>query len=379
MYDFDTLIDRRGTGSLKWDRFNEPDVIPMWVADMDFQAPPPVLDALRRHVEHGIFGYAIPTVELTETLCRMLWERFRWRVDPTWMVWLPGLVTGLNLACRAVGDVGSDVMTTTPIYPPFLSAPRESGRGLVTVPMQNVSNRWVLDTTDCERARTARTKLFLLCHPHNPTGRLFTLDELTEIGDFCLAHDIAICSDEIHCDLVLDNREHIPTATVSAAVADRTITLMAPSKTFNVPGLSCAYAIIPNQNLRRRFMAQAGGIVPDVNALGLTACLAAYRDGYPWLRELLAYLRENRDVVLEAINGSMPGLSVTPIEATYLAWIDARQARLPDPDRAFLESGVRLSDGALFGTPGYLRLNFGCSRSLLERGLQRMSAALARG
>ena len=373
---FDEIINRKGTGSLKWDRYLEKDIIPMWVADMDFQAPRPVLDALHGAIEHGIFGYPVPTAELTEVICVMLKRKYDWTIDPKWLVWLPGLVTGLNIACRSVGRDGDEVMTLVPIYPPFLSAPRLSGRELVTIAFNDDSRRWSFDINELEKARTKRTKLLLFCNPHNPTGRVFTREELESVADFCLHHDIIICSDEVHCDLILDDRHHLPTATLKPELQERTITLMAPSKTFNLPGLGCSFAIIPNSLIRGKFKAAMQGIVPDVNLFGYTACLAAYRDCSDWLKDLLKYLRGNRDWIFETVNAELRGLSVKPIEATYLAWIDVRETGVSQPAAFFERYGVGLSDGVHFGSKGFVRLNYGCPRVLLEAGLARMKKAL---
>ena len=349
----------------------------MWVADMDFRAPPPVLAALRNHVDHGIFGYPMPTEELTEVVCGMLKTKYDWKIDPNWILWLPGLVTGLNLACRSVGSDGDDVITMVPIYPPFLSAPGFSQKGLVTVPLHKSTGKWCFNMEDFEKARTPNTKLFMLCNPHNPTGRVFTRSELESIADFCLKHNFIICSDEIHCDLIFGHRRHIPTATLKPELLNQTITLMAPSKTYNIPGLGCSFAIIPNSFLKGKFKSAMQGIVPEVNALGYTACLAAYRDSADWLKELLKYLQGNRDLVLDTINYELSDLSVTPIEATYLAWIDVRQTEISQPAVYFEKYGVGLSGGIHFGGKGFVRLNYGCPRTVLEEGLQRIKNALS--
>ena len=376
-YDFDTPIDRRGSHSLKWDRYAGRDVLPLWVADMDFAAPPAVVAALQQHVAHGVYGYTHAPQELVEVIVERLRRQYGWRIEPSWLVWLPGLVTGLNVACRAVGEAGSAVISQTPIYPPFLSAPKLSERRLIEVPLVQRGERWEIDFNDLEKAVREDTRLFLLCSPHNPTGRVFTREELRELAAFCERHDLIICSDEIHCELVLDSScRHRPLAGLDVEIAARTITLMAPSKTFNLPGLGCSFAIISDDTLRRRFQRAMAGIVPYVNLFGYTATLAAYRDSGDWHVALLDYLRGNSALVQQAI-AAMPGLSTTPVEATYLAWIDARQLPMSDPATFFEQAGVGLSDGAEFGAPGFVRLNFGCPRSLLEEALRRMAGAVA--
>lgn len=376
MFDFDDIPDRSNSDSLKWRRYGDRDVIPMWVADMDFKSPPEVIRALRLRVDHGVFGYALPDDKLKEVIIADLEERHRWSVDPNWIVWLPGLVTGLNVACRAVGRPGAGVVTSVPIYPPFLSAPTHWGKRPVTFPFTLSNNRWRMDLEAFEQSIDERTALFLLCNPHNPTGRALTRHELEAITEICLRHGLVICSDEIHCDLVLSKtRRHIPTATIDPEVAERTITLMAPSKTYNVPGLGCAFAIISNSSLRRKFEKAMTGIVPHVNLFGFAAALAAYEHGRSWLDELITYLRANAELVHRSIN-RIPGLDMAPVEATYLAWIDARESGVDEPTAFFERAGVGLSDGVLFGAPGFVRLNFGCPRGVLEAALKRISLAI---
>ena len=374
MVDFDTLPDRRNTASEKWDRYGDRDIIPLWVADMDFRSPPTVIEALHQRVEHGVFGYSGPPKELVETVTAMLFREYSWQVDPAWLVWLPGLVCGLNVACRAVGQTGDAVAAFTPVYPPFLTAPGLADRLLVTAPLVEQQSRWVMDLDALEQAITDRTRLLLLCSPHNPVGRIWSVEEQRALAELVERHNLIVCSDEIHSGLLLDaDTQHIPFATLAPELARRTITLQAPSKTYNIPGLGCSFAIIPDQQLRTAFRGVMSGIVPHVNLLGYTATLAAYRDGEQWRQALLSYLRENRDLVLESLT-AMAGLKTWPVEATYLAWIDARSLQTADPAGFFELAGVGLSDGASFGAPGFLRLNFGCPRKLLQQALARMRA-----
>ena len=376
-YDFDTPVDRSKTGSEKWDKYAGRDIIPLWVADMDFRSPPAVIAALHARIEHGVFGYTHPPQGLIVAVLEHLERDFGWRVEPEWLVWLPGLVCGLNVLCRAVGESGDEVITFTPVYPPFMSAPTLSGRITVRVPLQLDRGRWVADLDALEQAITPRTRLLLLCSPHNPVGRAWTRNELQQFAAAAERHDLIIGSDDIHAGLILDEgTAHVPIATLSPEVARRTITLLAPSKTYNIPGLGCSFAVISNPALRQRFIKAAGRIVPHVNTLGYTAAEAAYRHGEEWRRQLLAYLAGNRDMVVAEIN-TIPGLAVTHVEATYLAWIDTRPANIENPGRFFEQAGVGLSDGADFGAPGFVRLNFGCSRSLLVEALQRMRRALS--
>jgi len=379
MIDFDAVIDRRNTGSVKWDRYRDTEIIPLWVADMDFPAPVAVIDALQERIQHGVFGYGNAPRDLLDTVIRYIAEGHHWALRLEWIVWLPGLVTGINLSCRAVGVPGDDVLTITPVYPPFLSAPGLSHRGLVTAPLVRGSDGvFVLDWTALEEAVTPTTRLLLLCNPHNPVGRVYTRSDLERLGEFCARHDLIICADEIHAGLILDeDKTHISIASLTPELAKRTITLLAPSKTFNIPGLGFSFAVIPDAALRTRFRAEMRGIVPDVNVLGYAAGLAAYRDGTAWRQALIAYLRTNRDLVINTLRG-VPTLGITPVEATYLAWIDARGLSVENPQRFFEAAGVGLSDGADFGARGFVRLNFGCRRALLEEALQRMVRAIAK-
>ncbi len=375
---FDQPIDRRRSASLKWGKYRNRQIIPMWVADMDFQSPPAVIDALHRRTAHGVFGYSTVPESLSDTVVWWLKHRYGWSIEPGWLVWLPGLVSGLNIACRAIGRPGDAVMTATPIYPPFLTAPGLSGRTLQTVALtQAPGGQWCLDMEHFEQAVTDRTRLFLLCNPHNPVGKMFSYQELESIRAVCERHDIIVCADEIHCDLVLHpDRRHVPYGSLDPA-AGRSITLMAPSKTFNLPGLGCAFAVIPDARLRSDVKQAMAGIVPGINCLGTVAAEAAYRGGGPWLQALIDYLRSNRDRVRDAVD-RMPGIEMGPVDATYLAWLDARGADIDDAVAFFEHAGVGLQDGKDFAAPGFLRLNFGCPESLLIDALAKMRSALSR-
>lgn len=372
-FDFDHPPDRRGTDSVKWSRYSGRDVLPLWVADMDFAVAPAIVEALHRRVDHGIFGYAEPWPSLVESVLGHLATEYEWAVDPAWIVWLPGIVTGLNVACRAVEGTA---FTATPVYPPFLSA----GTELVTAPLSFEGERWHWDLAAVEAAITPECRLFLLCHPHNPVGRAWNTAELLAIDEIAKRRGLVVCSDEIHCGLVLETGlRHRPFATLSDDASRRSITLMAPSKTFNLPGLGCSFAVIPNEDLRRSFRRAMDGLVPHVNVLGLVACEAAFRGGATWHEELLEYLRGNRNRVLAEVR-AMPGLRMGNVEATYLAWIDTTDSGLEHPRRTFEAAGVGLSAGRPFGPrelyARYVRLNFGCSRAALDEALVRMKRAL---
>ncbi len=378
LFDFDTPVERGGTASMKWEKYKGRDIIPMWVADMDFRSPPAVISAIEQRTAHGVFGYTLTPQDLNDQVVAMLRKTYDWTVKPEWLVWLPGLVTGLNIACRAVGEDGDDVMTAVPVYPPFLSAPGFSRRALTKVPLKESNNRWQFDFERLEQLITARTRLFILCNPHNPVGRVYAHSELAELAALCLKHNIVICSDEIHCGLILDkDKAHVPTASLDPEVAAHTITLMAPSKTFNLPGLGCAFAVISDKKLRRGFKNSMRGIVPRPNILGYEAAIAAFTECADWHADLLDYLRGNLAALAGAVR-QMPPLSIAPVEATYLAWIDMRNTGLKNPAKFFEKAGVGLQDGNEFDGPGFVRLNFGCSRRVLKKALERMQAAMDR-
>lgn len=377
---FDHIIDRRHMPGEKWGRYAGQDILPLWVADMDFAAPDAILQALRQRIEHGVFGYTDPWPSLIEAVVDGVQRDHGWQIQPDWLVWLPGVVSGFNLACRLLEQPGADVLTATPVYPPFLGAPHNHNHNLITTALQvrEADQYWIWDRPATEQAITPNTRLLLLCNPHNPVGRVLDRDELAWLAGLAERHDFLICSDEIHCGLVLDeHRQHIPIAALDPVVADRTITLMAPSKTWNIPALYSAFAIIPNTTLRKRFQRAMRGLVgASPNVLGLVATEAAYREGNAWRQELLAYLRGNRDRVSAVIN-ALPGLRCTTPEATYLSWIDCRDLQQESPAAFFEAAGVGLSDGAAFGLPGYVRLNFGCPRSTLDEALARIRTAVA--
>lgn len=382
-YDFDTIIDRRASDSAKWHFYNE-DVLPMWVADMDFRSPEPILRAMHERVDHGVFGYGGLTAKLREVICERMARLYNWEIHPEAVVSLPGLVCGLNVVSRAIGERGDGALVSTPVYPPFLSAPTNQDRELHSAPLaleeRNGHLFYSFDAATFEAAIRPNTRLFILCNPHNPTGRAYTRTELTQMAEISQRHNLVICSDEIHCDLLLGGTQHVPLASLAPEIAERTITLMAPSKTFNVPGLGCSLAIIPNAELRKQMQKASNGIVPHVNLMGYAAAVAAYAECQDWLDELRSYLTGNRDYVVNYIAQELPQLRVTVPEATYLAWIDCRASGIDgNPQRFFLEQAkVALNDGGAFGQEGegFVRLNFGCSRELLEQGLASMRQAL---
>ena len=374
-YDFETVIPRRGTDSFKW---SFPDsILPMPVADMDFPPPPEVTEALRRRLDHGVLGYAMPPRTLVETLTEAMERDYGWRVDPAAISFMPGVVPMLQNAVRTL-EPGEPVVTFTPVYPPFLYPQVLCGHPQIRVPMASGPDGYGIDFDALEQAtKGVRGGVLFWCHPQNPTGRCFHRSELERVAEFCLRRGMRIASDEIHCDLILEEgRTHIPMASLDADVARRTLTFMAPSKTYNIPGLCTAFAIVTDPGLRRQFRGHEPGMMPAVNVLGYAACEAAYRHGKPWLAALIRHLRANRDHLFASLE-DLPSLRMNRVEATYLAWLDGRPAGLADPYAFFLRAGLALSDGAAFGAPGFVRLNFGCPRATLEEAIARIRRSLA--
>jgi cystathionine beta-lyase len=373
-YDFTNCPDRSGTGSLKWERYSGRDVLPMWVADMDFVSAPEIIAALQERAAHGVFGYTIPPRSTVEAALEYLQTRHGVTATAEQIVWFPGLVPALNVACRAFVQSGEEVLTCTPVYPPFLSAPEHAGVGLRTVDLVENNGTWDIDFGALESAVTPRTKLFILCNPHNPVGRVFPEATVARLADFCQKHSLVLISDEIHCDLVLDDAPHVSGLKFPGP---KTVAMFAPSKTFNLAGLACAFLVIPDAATRRTFQHAARGLITEVNAFGYTGCEVALRHGWPWRNQLLDVLRANRDHVEKFIATSLPGVLTWHVEATYLAWLDTRELHLPNAAKFFEDHGVGLSDGVPFGAPaGFLRLNFGCPRTQLNEALARMAQAL---
>ena len=377
-YNFDTCPERTGYGSLKWDKYKGRDILPLWVADMDFVTAPEILDALQHRLDHGVFGYTIPHEAPIEAVIKYLDRQHGYSAKAAWLNFLPGLVPAINLCCHAFTEPGDSVMTATPVYPPFISAPDYAERELIKVPLcLDSQDRWTLDIDAMEAAIQDHTKIFVLCSPHNPVGRVFSKEELTALADFCERHDLILISDEIHCDLVFDaEAKHTLTATLGEQIAERTVTLMAPSKTYNLPGLACAFSIIENTKLRAQFQKTIRGIITEVNCFGYAGITAAYDHGEPWRQALLTYLKNNYNFIYDFIRKEIPEITFRPMESTYLAWLDVSKLGIKDPVKHFEKHGVGLSDGTPFDGHQHLRLNFGCPHSRLEEGLEKIKAAV---
>jgi cystathionine beta-lyase len=383
-FDFDAVIDRRNSGSVKW-TYYPADVIPMWVADMDFAAPEPVVRALHARVSHGLFGYEAPSLALREAVVGWLARHYDWHVHADELVFLPGLVSGLNAVCRAYGHLGDRAVALSPVYPPFLSAPVNQGMAIDAVPLLSREDRpgrvrYEIDFDALQQAITPRTSVLIHCHPHNPIGHEYSPEDNRRLAELCLRHGLILCSDEIHGDLMLNGARHVPIASLGPEIAAITVTLMAPSKTFNLPGLGCSFAVVSDATLRQRLQNADSGILPHPNALGLAAAEAAYSGCDAWLEALLRYLTANRNTLAEYLAQRHPAIKATYPQATYLSWWDCRGIGIDgNPFRHFLKyAKVALADGAGFGPggEGFVRFNFGCPRAQMMEALERISAAL---
>ena len=377
---FDAVVDRRASDSIKWSLFDE-DVLPMWVADMDFPSPPAVIDALRARVDHGVFGYSAEPPELREIFVARLNERYGWHVEPESLVFLPNVAVAFNLACQAVAHPGNGLLIQPPIYFPILRVPENASlktrfNGLVRA----ASGQYEIDF-DAFETEAKRSRVFLLCNPHNPVSRVFSEEELERMAEICLRHDVIVCSDEIHADFVFNGRRHVPIASLSPEMEERAITLFAPNKTFNIAGIPSAIAVVPNESYRRALGEARRGLLPHVSVMGYTAALAAFKYGDPWLTKLIAYLESNRAILERFVAERVPQTRLTPIEGTYLAWLDCRGATDENPHEFLLREGrIALNDGATFGPggEGFVRLNFACPQETLLEGLGRIAHALGR-
>ncbi|MBN1314092.1 MAG: PatB family C-S lyase [Anaerolineales bacterium] len=378
-YSLDRIIDRRNSDSAKWNSYDE-DIIPLSGAELEFPPPKPVLDALRRRLEHPMFGYNREPPELRRVVTDRLESAFGWPVSPEALVFLPGVVSGVNLACRAFSQPGDSALVLVPTYAPLWRAPINAGVVLQEIQLVNTSTgRYAIDFDALEAAITGRTRLLILCNPSNPLGRVYEKEELERLADICISHDIIVCSDDIYSDWVFAGHRYVPIASINPEVAQRTITLMGTSKSHNLAGIKCGLAIIENQALRTKFAAARTGLVPVVNALAYVAALAAYKDGQPWQDAVREYIQENRDFVYEFVTSRIPGITMHKPEGVPVAWLDCRQAGIPgNPKDFFVKAGVALQDGANFGRggEGFVRLAFGCPRFLLVKGLERMEKAL---
>lgn len=376
-FNFDEEIDRSHTSSAKWEKYAGQDILPFWVADMEFATPGFILDAIGRRLTHRIVGYTRTPPSTVEAFQGWLARNYQWTVPEEWLVWIPGVVPGVNLTARAVAEEDGAILIPTPVYYPFFSVPDNAGQASLQVPLVRDGRRWLMDFDALQQAvddcTPGRARLLLLSNPQNPTGRAYSRSELMMLADFCLRNNLTLCSDEIHSGILLDpDATHMPIASLNPEIAARTISLFAATKTYNIPGLSCAVAVIPDAALRRNFKKAQAGLVPGIGPLSYAASEAAFADESDYLPELLSYLRGNCRR-LESVLGER----MSPVEATYLAWIDLTDTSVANaPGAHFEQFGLGFSDGAAFGGPGFVRFNFACPRSMLERGIERLIPAL---
>ncbi|MBD3307525.1 putative C-S lyase [candidate division KSB3 bacterium] len=387
-YDFDTVIDRRNTNCYKWDLAEKmvgtQDVLPLWVADMDFQSPPAVIDALKNRVEHGIFGYTAIPDSCYEAVINWMHTRHGWKIEKDWIVFTPGVVSAFHWAVKAYTHPGDNVVVQPPVYFPFFKAVNFNGCHLNENQLRYENGTYRIDFDDLEQRLESRTKLLLFCTPHNPVGRVWTREELTRLAELCLERNIILCSDEIHSDIIFRDACHIPTATLSQDIAQNTVTCSAANKTFNIAGLKTGFMIIPNPRLREEFLhAQQSTGVSSSSLFGGIATDAAYTHGEPWLQQLLQYLEDNLTFLEQFLSERIPQIKLVRPEGTYIAWLDCQALGLDDDGlKNFMlhEANVWLNDGPTFGNggSGFQRLNFGCPRSILAEALQRIETAVNR-
>ncbi|NLI25599.1 MAG: putative C-S lyase [Bacteroidales bacterium] len=385
-YNFDRIIPRTGTNSVKYDgvlhTFGSEDVIPLWVADMDFRCPEPVVEALRQRVEHGIYGYTFVPDGYYEALAGWMEKRHRWSVRREWVVFSPGVVAALHLAVNAFTRPGDGVIVQPPVYFPFFSAVKENGRRLVYNELKLENSRYTINWDDLREKASRGARMLLFCHPHNPAGRCWTAGELETLADICREYDLILLSDEIHADLTLPGYRHLPMAALNEEIAGRTITCVSASKTFNLAGLATSAVIISNSELREKFESFCRKVhTGSGNLFGYTAAEAAYRYGEEWLNEVLEYLSENIQFAQNFFRKHIPVIEPIPTEATYLMWLDCRKLGLsPEQLGDFMvkQAGIGLNNGAMFGPggEGFMRLNVACPRALLERALERLRRAI---
>ncbi|MDD2521997.1 MAG: pyridoxal phosphate-dependent aminotransferase [Anaerolineaceae bacterium] len=380
--DFDLFIDRKPTESLKWNCYPD-DVLPLWVADTDFRCPPAVMEALHKRVDHGIFGYGMPPEGLDQVVIDRFKRLYDWQVTPDQIGYVPGIVTGFTLILRALCEKGDAVIFQTPAYPPFIGSPKASGLIGIQNPMYlDAEGVYRIDFDLFERQIIDNeVRIYILCNPQNPTGRVFNKEELLRLAEICLRHNVTICSDEIHCDILFENRTHIPIASLDPEISKQTATFMAPSKTYNIAGLHASVAVIQDEAMRKAFQDYKSYLISSPGVLAMVAAKAAYEHGDEWLREQTTYLQANRDLIGELIDtGKLSGITWSKPEGTFLAWLDCRQLGIKGNAQQYFmdQAKVCLNDGCAFGDAGegFLRLNFGCTRAVLQQGLDQIADAI---
>jgi len=378
VFDFDTPTNRLETDSIRWDGFNSKKVLPLWVADMDFKSPPCVIEALNDRVQQGIYGYTHSPNQMNQMIAGYLQEQYQWQVDPDWIVILPSVVSGLYTAVQQLTESDESVLIPNPVYHHLRLACTSINRLFQEMPLELKDRRWTLPSNQLPKLFGDKTKLVLFCNPQNPGSTVFTKEELKEFGNICLQNNVWICSDEIHAGLVLaEDKKHIPLASISKEISEKTITLMSLNKTFNFPGIGLAWAVAENPVLRKAIQTGLHQTIAPPSLLAYTATQAAIKEGEPWREELIAYLRNNRDLIYKKING-IDGLSIGNMEGSYLAWIDCTKLNHQDPYQLFLDAGLATSPGSQFGQKKFVRLNFGTQQSRLIQALNMIESCAER-
>jgi len=387
-YQFDEQFERKGTLSLKWDLaeslFGDPDVLPLWVADMDFRCPPAIIETVKQRAELGMYGYTIRTHEYLDAITSWFSRRHHWQIQPEWLTDTPGVVPALGIAIQVLSKPGDQVILQSPVYNPFYDVIRKNGRQVAQNPLLLRNGRYEMDYEHLESLMRDGAKLLLLCSPHNPGGRVWDREELERLGRLCEQYDVRIISDEIHCDLILADKKHIPFATLSETIAERTVTCLAPSKTFNMPGLNSSFTCISNPEMKRLFDEQVQTLaVGGVSFFGPPATIAAYNESEDWLEALLNYVRGNMGYAISFIKDQMPLLNPIVSEGTYLLWVDCRKLGLNTDalkQLMYQEAKIAFNEGSLYGEQGtgFLRINLACPRPLLSKALDQFKGAIER-
>ncbi|NCU17652.1 MalY/PatB family protein [Pallidibacillus pasinlerensis] len=385
MFNFDEHINRLNTDSVKWNAtkavYGTDDILPMWVADMDFASPPHIKEALMKRVEHGIFGYGMPSSQLNTVISNWVANRYKWEIKENWLMPSSGVVSAIGFAIQALTEVGDKVLIQTPVYHPFYFMIENNEREIVKNPLVLKDGKYEIDFVDFEEKLKSGVKLFILCSPHNPVGRVWTREELEKMGELCEQYGVYIVSDEIHADIIYKPNVHTPIASLNESWENISITCIAPSKTFNIPGLQASMMIIPNGEIRKKVQAVQGKVgYHGLNIFGNVALEAAYKHGEEWLEALLPYLQRNRDTVIEFVSEELPELVVTAPEGTYLMWVDCRGLGLNDEEikeRLIQRGKLGLEPGNKYGTDGtgFVRMNIGCTYATLQEGLHRLKRA----
>lgn len=385
MFDFDEQINRLNTDSVKWNGikmiYGTEDILPMWVADMDFASPYQIKEALMKRVEHGIFGYGVPSSEINTVVKHWVKRRYKWDIKEEWLIPSSGVVTSIAFAIQALTEKGDKVLIQTPVYYPFYSMIENNGRKIVKNPLVLKNDKYEIDFNDFEDKLKSGVKLFILCSPHNPVGRVWSRKELEKMGELCERYGVYIVSDEIHADIIYEPNVHTPMASLNRNWENNSITCIAPSKTFNIPGLQASVMIIPSSEIREKVRTVQGTIgFHGLNIFGNVAMEAAYKYGEEWLEALLPYLQKNRDALIQFIREEIPELNVVAPEGTYLVWIDCRKLSLSDDEikeRLIHRGKLGLEPGVKYGTEGagFVRMNIGCTYKTLQDGLKRLKRA----